>query len=458
MNAETNTQSLLQLNARIKGVLTDNLSGLHWVVAEISDMNINRSGHCYIELIEKDNNSGNIVAKARATIWAFAFRMIKPYFETTTGESLRTGIKVLLNVSVEYHEIYGFSLNIHDIDPQYTIGDLARKKQEIRQRLINEGVFEMNKQTYLTRVPQRIAVISSETAAGYGDFVNQLQNNTHGFDLDITLFSAIMQGEKTGVSIIQAMNAIFDQIDNFDVIVIIRGGGAKSELSSFDNYDLAFFITQSPIPVLTGMGHERDDTLADEVAHTRLKTPTAVAEFLIDALLEFSEYLHVLQTNISVSVIDMFDEREHELSKFTERLNRGVRDIMEQQSLFMLESKQKLHLFVNEYLAKNDKKLSRSTDKLSYSVNSFLAQHNNMLNKLRTRLQPKVEHLFVMKDQKLTLWAKEIKLIDPQNVLDRGYAYVTQVGKGIISSNNQVTAGDRINIRLAKGSINADVV
>jgi exodeoxyribonuclease VII large subunit len=228
-------------------------------VAEISELNMNRSGHCYLELIEKDSLSDKIIAKSRATIWAFTFRTLKAYFETTTGETLRGGLKVLLKASIEFHEVFGFSLNIQDIDPQYTLGDLARKKAQIIQQLTSEGVLDMNKGLPFPLVPQRIAVISSETAAGYGDFLNQLETNSFGYCFFTELFPAIMQGDKASESIILALEHVYSHIDEFDLVAIMRGGGSKSDLNCFDDYELAYFITQFPLPILTGIGHERDD-------------------------------------------------------------------------------------------------------------------------------------------------------------------------------------------------------
>jgi len=278
--------TLSELNKQIGDVLESAFPKGVWVVGEISELKENRNGHCYLELIEKQGIE--IVARSRATIWSYTYRMLKPYFETSTGQLFTSGIKILVQVSVEFHAAYGLSLNIKDIDPVYTVGDMAMQRREIVDRLKTEGVFEMNKELQLPLVPQKIAVISSATAAGYQDFVNQLDNNKQGFVFYIKLFQATMQGTETAPSIMAALERIFGYDDFFDAVVIIRGGGATADLSSFDNYDLAYFVTQFPLPVITGIGHEKDDTIVDLVAHTRLKTPTAVAEFFIAGGLFFT--------------------------------------------------------------------------------------------------------------------------------------------------------------------------
>jgi exodeoxyribonuclease VII large subunit len=273
--------SLTELNFLIKESLDVSFPEQLWVIAEIGELKVNRAGHCYIELVEKDNNTDKIKARSRATIWTWQFRFIQPYFETTTGQKLQAGLKVLVAVSVEFHEVYGISLNIKDIDPNYTLGDMARKRQEIINSLTEEGVFDMNKEIPLAEIPSRIAIISSPTAAGYEDFMSQLINNTEGYKFYTKLFPASMQGKEASSTIINALDYIYEYEDLFDLVVIIRGGGSQMDLSCFDDYDLALHVTQFPLPVVTGIGHEKDESIVDLVANTKLKTPTAVAEFLI---------------------------------------------------------------------------------------------------------------------------------------------------------------------------------
>jgi exodeoxyribonuclease VII large subunit len=266
----------------------------YWVLAEISEMKVNYSGHCYLELIEKEDDGDSVRAKARATIWAATFRMLKPYFETATNIKFAAGIKLLVKVSVDFHEVYGFSLNINDIEPSYTIGDAARRRQEIINRLKAEGVYEMNKALEMPVLPKRIAIISSNTAAGYGDFMNQMQQNPYGYTFSIKLFPAVMQGDAAEQSVVTALEHVFEYEQYFDVVVIIKGVGSQSDLACFNSYWMEYNICQFPIPVLTGIGHEQDETIADLVAHTRLKTPTAVAEYIISIFREADERLNGL--------------------------------------------------------------------------------------------------------------------------------------------------------------------
>ena len=281
--------TLFELNEQIKDTLCEAFPSTVWVVAEVSELKENRSGHCYLELVEKVENE--IIARSRATIWSYTYRMLKPYFETTTGQFFSHGIKVLVQVTVEYHPAFGLSLNIKDIDPTYTVGDMALQRKEIIARLQNEGIFDMNRELQLPLVPQKIAVISSKTAAGYQDFVHQLNSNAHGFIFYTQIFEAWMQGTGAVKSIIGALERIYQYEDFFDAVAIIRGGGATADLSCFDNYELAFNLVQFPLPVITGIGHEKDDTIIDLVAHTRMKTPTAVAEFFINGVERFYDRL-----------------------------------------------------------------------------------------------------------------------------------------------------------------------
>ena len=255
------------------------LDASYWVQAEISELRVNR--HCYMELAQKDTHGQGIVAKARAQVWANRWSLLRSMFEHTTGQTLAAGMQVLLQVEVMFHELYGYSLNITDIDPTYTLGDMARRRQEILQQLKDEGIDTMNKELSLPRLVQRVAVISSATAAGYGDFCDQLHNNKHGLAFKTGLFQATMQGNDVEKSVIAALNRIAERIDEWDVVVIIRGGGATTDLQGFDSLLLAENVAQFPLPVITGIGHERDDTVIDLISHTRVKTPTAAAELLI---------------------------------------------------------------------------------------------------------------------------------------------------------------------------------
>ena len=290
--------SLYELNALVRRSLEQCLPDAYWIQAELSDVRTNSTGHCYLEFVQKDVRSNSLIAKARGTIWSNVFRLLKPYFEEATGQAFVSGIKVLVQVTVSFHELYGYSLTVQDIDPTYTLGDMARRRKEILKQLEEEGVLTLNKELRMPRLPQRIAVVSSPTAAGYGDFCHQLQNNPGGFYFYTELFPALMQGDRVEESVLSALDKINSRSDSFDVVVIIRGGGATSDLSGFDTYLLAAACAQFPLPVITGIGHERDDTVLDSVAHTRVKTPTAAAEFLIDCMNEAADELESLAARL----------------------------------------------------------------------------------------------------------------------------------------------------------------
>ena len=287
----------------------------YWVEAELAECR-ERGGHCYLELIEKENTTNTPVAKASAKCWRQTWQMILPYFERTTGQTLRAGMKVLLKVYAQFHEAYGFSWIVTDIDPTYTLGDMARKRQEIIRQLKEEGVFDLQRELCIPRFAKRIAVISAAGAAGYGDFCRQLEENEYGFKFEVTLFPAIMQGEQVESSVVAALNQIYDCIRDFDVVVIIRGGGAISDLSGFDTLALAENVAQFPLPIITGIGHDRDESILDMVANTQVKTPTAAAALLIDNLRQVLERMNEAQQRITMAINQRLANQKTRLSNF----------------------------------------------------------------------------------------------------------------------------------------------
>ncbi len=400
------SRSLSELLGLVKGAIQKELPGHYWVIAEIMELRENR--HCYLELIEKNEENDSLVAKIRATIWSSRYAMLRPFFEASTGTVLKSGIKILCKASVEFHAQYGFSLNITDIDPSYTLGDLARKKQEVILRLRKEGVFDMNKELPFPLVPQRIAVISSESAAGFGDFMDSLLKNRHKFLFHTTLFPAIMQGDEAPGSISSAMELIFDSESDYDCVVIIRGGGSKADLESFNHYDLAYFITQFPLPVITGIGHERDESVADMVAQHGLKTPTAVAEFLVDHLLAFEFRLSALLDRLSSSVKNRVQHESGQLQRCQGDLMHLSRALLQKQSEHLLHTEQHLQ-----------RELTMNLEKLR----NYLA----LLDKRR-------------------------ELVDPQNILKRGYSMTLMEGKSLLSIKD-IKPGSILETRLHQGSI-----
>lgn len=326
-----NPLSLSRLNSMVRAAIEEQLPLKYWVTGELSEVRATSVGHCYIELVERDEATGEISAKARGTIWSRVYSLLRPYFLEQTGREFSVGLKVLLQVSVNFHEVYGFSLDVCDIEPAYTIGDMARQRMLIVQRLTDEGVINLNKELPFPLLPKRVAVISSASAAGYGDFCDQLNGNLYGFNFRVQLFPAPMQGSKVEEGIISALNAIACDLDSWDVVVIIRGGGATSNLSCFDTYDLANNCAQFPLPVVTGIGHQRDDTLLDIVAHTRVKTPTAAAELLIHTMLVQAEKIENLRRAIPDTVSRRIADERRRVEMLVQNLPLSVAMLLQQQ-------------------------------------------------------------------------------------------------------------------------------
>ena len=335
MNSEP--LSLYSLNALVRDAIGERLSSRYWVVGELSEVRETAVGHCYIELVQRDEETKEMVAKARGTIWARTYSLLRPYFLEQTGQPFSVGLKVLLQVTVNFHELYGYSLDVCDIEPAYTIGDIARQKQLIINRLREEGVIDLNKELEFPLLPQRVAVISSATAAGYDDFCHQLQNNPYGFSFCTHLFASPMQGAKAEQGIIESLNRIADNLWLWDVVVIIRGGGATSDLSCFDTYDLANNCAQFPLPIITGIGHQRDDTLLDIVAHTRAKTPTAAAELLIHSMAMQAARIDSLASGI-------VDGARNILSSAQRRLQAVVQNVPIATALFLQQQRHRLDI------------------------------------------------------------------------------------------------------------------
>lgn len=326
-----NPLSLSGLNRMVRAAIEEQLPLRYWVTGELSEVRATSVGHCYIELIERDEATGEISAKARGTIWSRVYSLLRPYFLEQTGRDFSVGLKVLLQVSVNFHEVYGFSLDVCDIEPAYTIGDMARQRMLIVQRLTDEGVINLNKELPFPLLPKRVAVISSASAAGYGDFCDQLNGNLYGFNFKVALFQSPMQGSKVEEGIISALDAIARDADEWDVVVIIRGGGATSDLSCFDTYDLANNCAQFPLPIVTGIGHQRDDTLLDIVAHTRVKTPTAAAELLIHTMLVQADKIASFCRAIPEAVSRRIADERRRVDMLVQRLPVSVAMMLQQQ-------------------------------------------------------------------------------------------------------------------------------
>jgi len=470
--------SLYELQQQVKSSLDDAFALPVWIKAEISEITTNRSGHCYLDLIETESGTDSVIARVRATIWSYTFRMLKPYFETTTGQPFTQGLKILVQAKVEYHEVFGLSLNIRDIDPVYTMGDMARQRREIIRKLQEDGIFEMNKELELPVVAQRIAIISSPTAAGLQDFMDQLHQNPHQFVFYTKLFPAVMQGVEAPRSVMNALDLIYEYEHLFDVVVIIRGGGAQIDLACFDNYDLASHVAQFPLPVITGIGHDKDDTVTDMVAHTRMKTPTAVAEFLISGVLQFSQQLAELENHFIELVNDQLDSNKERLTDAADqlkalvnklitaqqnRLNIAQIQLANQTGSFLRKQQNDLKLLTtaaknktSRFVSKQNHLLNQTGNQLKYSFRNQMIKRESNLKQLQNLVKLYSIEIIRSEKKNLNVVQEKLRLVDPQNILKRGYSMTLLNGK-IVKSVNQLNEGDRLQTKLSDGTIESTI-
>lgn len=404
--SEQHSLSLLELNEQVKQTLKLSFATPVWIRAEIAELHENANGHCYLEFVEKSSDSDLIVAKQKAMIWSFTYRLLKPYFESSTGTALAVGMKVLVSCQIEFHELYGMSLNVRDIDPIFTVGEMAVRRAEIIRRLTSEGVADMNKQLEIPFVPQRIAVVSSASAAGFGDFQDQLERNAFGYQFYVKLFPAVMQGSQTEQSVITALGKIADNQDLFDVVVLIRGGGSTSDLAAFDNYNLALHCAQFPLPIISGIGHQRDDSIVDLVAHTRVKTPTAAAEFLVDCMQEADAFV----TNLASSLAN--------------QARLIITDAQTRQQTLIMRLPQQVKQIVNGA--------------------QLILQAQNF------SIKQAVKKVISNEEKRLDLLTRFVEMSDPYFVLNRGYSYTEKDGKKI-SSVSQLAVGDQVDTYFSDG-------
>lgn len=428
--------SLSKLLNHVQSVIKINFDSPIWVRAEISDFRIN-NGNCYLELIEKDSQKDTILAKSRAYIWSSQFRIIQDYFEQVTGNKLKSGISVLVLILVDFHPVYGLGLQIKDIDPNFTLGELAARKQQILKQLEKDGVIDMNKSIPLPLIPQRLAVISSATAAGYEDFCNQLDRNPDGFKYYHKLFPAIMQGELAEVSIIAALEKIYKHIDLFDLVIIIRGGGASTDLSCFDNYELALNCAQFPLPIISGIGHQRDFSVVDRVANISLKTPTAVAEFLVEKM----------------------EEAYSQATNRWDKIKEKSLQTLQQQKLILSDKRWRLKQSMLNKTARKSKVL----DSFQYRLKSTLLKHKHRQNlqaqkivQIKQKLEHQIKLLIQSQSNNLVLMEKSIESHSPSFLLKHGYTITTFRGKRITSV-DELKKGDEIKTWLHNGNISSTV-
>ena len=446
-----NSLTLYELNALVRDMLALEMPDEYWVEAELSEAREVR-GHCYMELIQKDEHSNTPVAKASAKCWASTWQLVKPHFMRVTGQEIHAGMKVLLKVYAQFHESYGFSWIVTDIDPTYTMGDMARKRMEIIRQLKEEGVFELQKELQLPMFCQHIAVISSANAAGYGDFVNQLENNEYGFRFHTQLFPAVMQGEGVEQSVIGALNKIFESLefatanddsslftlhsslDKFDCVVIIRGGGATSDLSGFDTLALAEHVANFPLPIITGIGHERDESVLDMVSHTRVKTPTAAAAFLIGHL---------------KAVLDAIEDAEQRISSI-------VRQQMDMEKIRLLHLSQQIPTLFSLVRSRQEASIDRLQGNLRLSVTRRLQEERHRLDIHSHNLMPVIERRLLRERHQLDMLNEKLEALNPELLLRRGYSITLSGGK-VVKDASILKSGDELETRLSKGTVRSVV-
>lgn len=419
--------SLVEFNRRVGGLLHDASVQRCWVVAETSDVR-QSGGHCYLELVQKDAQTGQTLARMRGIVWASVYARLRCEFERATGQPFASGMNVMVEVSANFHEQYGLSVVITGINPTYTLGDMARQRLEILNRLRSEGIIDMNKQLPWADVAQRVAVISAAGAAGYGDFMNQLHNNPSGIKFYTCLFPAVMQGQSTVTSVIAALERINDYADLFDCVVIIRGGGSTSDLNSFDNYDLAANVAQFPLPVICGIGHDRDNTVVDSVASVRVKTPTAAAEWLLDRAQSALDHVNALTDMVVDSATQMLSGARQQLAYFTSGIPLMADNIVVRHRARLQQIAAAIPVVAARRIDGAGKDLAFASQRVAMAARQCVANER----------------------QRVTGLEKQVELLSPDRVLRRGYSLTLRDGH-VVTSTSSLRAGDSLVTRFADG-------
>lgn len=449
--------SLYELQQLIKNAVYIGTPDIYWVVAEVSEIKVNSfSGHCYLELIEKEKTGEGVKARIRATIWKNNYLLISSKLENTIGSPIASGTKILFKARVEYHELYGISLSITDIDPSFTLGEMEARRMAIINQLNEEGVFNMNKELEFPVLPQRVAVISSKNAAGYTDFINHLNSNNEGYSFKTTLFETVMQGEQTEESLLISLDKIGETVNEFDLVAIIRGGGSKSDLAWFDNYNIAFYITQFPLPVVTGIGHDKDVSVADMVAFQSFKTPTAVADHLIESFMEIEENLILFGSSIKEIANKQIKEAKQSLNEAIFELSASSTNIT---SIY----RNRLFSLQNNIVSKSIGTLSKYLSIVETKRGQIDKSAAYMLKSWRETLELKIANAKETTNRYLKEKQVDIRILtealnnmDPKNVLKRGYTLTYRDGV-IIKDATNLSVNDIINTKFRDGNITSEI-
>lgn len=425
--------TLYELNNLVSEVISSVMPDEYWVEAEISELRVVR-GNCYMELVQKAEDTRTPVARASAKCWRTYWILVQSSFERVTGRQLCPGMKVMMRVHADFHEAYGFSWIVTDINPEYTLGDIARRRREIIARLKEEGVFDLQKELIIPLFAQRVAVISSDNAAGYDDFCNQLQNNEKGLAFSVKLYPAVMQGESTETSVIDALDRIYKDEDKFDVVVIIRGGGATSDLSGFDTLNLAENVANFPLPIIVGIGHNRDESVLDLVANMSVKTPTAAAAFLIDRLAAVAARVDAAVTSLSKYVTNRIEQEKSRIKYLST----------------MLPS---LYAAVK---SRENMRISRMSDSLYVAVRQIVASEKARLDLMPQRLSGAWRQVVVGESHRLQMLEQRAAASDPKRMLARGYTLTLHDGRAVTDLSS-LKKGDMLKTLFAGGEVVSEV-
>lgn len=456
MSTSIPSYTLYELVTSVRRCIEVSYKDLYWVRAETTGLNVNSSsGHCYLELEEKDAGKG-VKARIKANIWRQQYESINYKLRQAGLSPLSSGMNILCQVQLKYHELYGMSLVIYDVDPNYCLGEIARQRQETIERLRADGVFVDNKRHYLSVPIQRLAIVSSPTAAGYEDFMAQLCRNSYGLSFYTALYQAQMQGNNTTDSVISALNRISDNLTYFDAVVIIRGGGAVSDLRAFDDYRLAYYCTQYPLPIITGIGHDRDVSVLDMVAHTSLKTPTAVAEYLVHQQLNLLTALEELSLRLGNAVYTIQTERQRRLADTSLRIPHLATRIIRTAEQWQYRLREQLNALSHKRIERARHNIEAHRLLLPRLVRRYLQQREDRLYLTCGQLMPSIKRHKLRYEQILLGYEQAIRLAHPNNILKRGFAVVKKEGTTIKSKDN-LKEGDVITIEWAETEISAVV-
>lgn len=446
--------TLSDLLDELQMVIRSTFDRSYWVIAEIVSVSEAKNGHLYLEIAEKENDL--LQAKVRANIWSNTKRRILSEFEHITNQSLKKGMKVLVNVTIDFHAVFGLSFNILDIDPNFSLGEIERQKQATLKQLEDEGLIDFNKQHVLAPVLQSIAIISSETAAGYQDFVKQLNENTYNYTFQSKLFQATMQGDAAVESIVQALDKVENSASNFDVVVLIRGGGSSLDLSCFDEYLMAARIAQCQFPIFTGIGHERDTSIADIVAHTQFKTPTAVADYIVAHNHAFENELDTLAETLNNYAFGLVDDQKQNLNNLSKSLSFSAQQKMYKNSQGLLRKNHSYQQAAKSRLTKADFRLDKIALILKHDLNIKLQQINLNLDQRFRNIIKESRSLMRTHQNKNEQMEKLIHVADPKQILKKGFS-ITRVNGKLLRSIKNVDSESVLITELCDGLLESKI-